>query len=168
MPRSWDDREKEFEARPGLTAFKWALGICLGFLLLMVVLMPFNAGFAWLQEGKRVTGPENSRQQTTAVLQDEQAMVALAGNVCEIDQEGDKTSANDPQIVGGSPRFQYAAKYRETKADYDRRMGNFFEAAVTKELPIPKALRSYPETAPTLEARMDEVCPETKGGRKQK
>lgn len=159
MPRSWDDRADEFEARPLRTAFKWLLGVALLLLLVMAILTPFNAGFAWLQEGARIAGPDNSREQTTAVLDDEKGMVAQAGNVCDIDRAGNTASPNDPQIVGGSPRFQYAALYRRLKADYDRRMANFFEANVTRSLPIPSALGGLPKEAPPLEQRLRDLCP---------
>jgi hypothetical protein len=110
---------------------------------------------SWGDEVGRVIGPQNSREQTTAVLDDVQSMKATAGNICSVRDA--KTDENSPTLVE-DPAFAYKATYRRIAADYNRRMSNFFEAAVTKRLPIPDALSGLPREAPSLSQALQEAC----------
>lgn len=148
-----DDRVKRFEGRPLWESFKVVLAICLLALLLMAVLTPFGWGLAWLRTASDVTGPVNTQQQAFSLRDDYQSLRATAGNYCGA--RGAKSSANDPQIIGGDPSEQYAQTYRRIEADYDRRMSNAFEAGWVRHYPF---LRDLPQTAPTLKQMALEVC----------
>lgn len=150
----WDSRASEFERRPWRTSFKWgaaflALVFCLG-----IVWGVLSWASSWGGEAKRITGPDNSREQTTAVLADWRGLQAAAGNACDA-----KTNAGtDSPTLVEDPTLAYRATYRRIKADYDRRMGNLFEAAATRKLPLPDALGGMPREAPNLTAMQREVC----------
>lgn len=156
---------ERFERRPGRTILKW-LGIFLAVILVLGLIGRITGvigGYA--DETTRVISVDNNREQTTKILNDEKSMVVQAGNVCEARAAGDGSNPNDPQIVGGSPEFQFAQLYRQLKADYDRRMANFFEAKLSKGVPIPGAVGHLPKEAPTLKERLADpnICP-TEGG----
>lgn len=164
------DREYDrFTDRPVHTGLAWWVKLCIGLVVLALSAgLIFGCGSligAWGGEARKQAGPDFQRDQVTAVLDDEEGMVALTGNVCEIDQAGPQGSnPNDPQIVGGDPRFQYTSKYRALKADYDRRMENFFEASNIRHVPLPGELSKLPKRAPTLEEREHDLCPGAAGG----
>lgn len=148
----WREREERFDRNPLLEGGKWVLGICLVFVVIGVILIPFGWGFAWLSEGARITGPDNSRQQFTTVIGDYKSLKATAGNVCNV--ANSKGGEGDPSLVE-DPAFAYKAKYREIAADYDRRMDNAFEAGIVNKYP---GLRKYPRQAPTLKQMRKRVC----------
>lgn len=152
MADRWEQRSQRFDENPLWEGFKWLLGICLVFLLLGLVLIPFGWGFAWLSAGARVTGPDNSAQQFAAVIGDYKSLEATAGNVCNV--KNATPDPNSPTLVE-DPAFAYKATYRNTKADYDRRMANAFEAGIVKRYP---GLNKYPRTAPTLKQMQKKVC----------
>lgn len=139
---------------PRRTLIRWGLAL----LALVAVLWVGGCalGFIgdWGNEAKRTVGVKNSREQTTAVLDDWTSMEAAAGNACQA--ASSKGSTNDPLIIE-KPEFAYAAKYRDIKRDYDRRMGNFFEARNVRNVPIPGALHGYPQRAPSLKQMQDRV-----------
>lgn len=110
----------------------------------------------WGSEAARVTGAQNTREQTTAVLDDEQAMIAAAGNACDA-KSSSSNDGTDPTLVE-KPDFAYRAQYRRIKADYDRRMNNLFEAAFTRHIPLPDTLHGLPRYAPSLREREAQVC----------
>lgn len=159
MADPWEDRiDREadrFAQHPWRSAFRWWMA-----LLAVIVVVAVTWGIvswvgSWGGTAKRLTGPAHSEQQVTAVLNDWTSMQAAAANVCQVrDSQRDR---RDPTIVE-RPEFAYAAQYRQIKADYDRRMANFFEAAVTRHLPIPAGLRGYPREAPSLPEMERSVC----------
>lgn len=153
--RTWDDRADRFEDRPLWESFKWILGACLVVLAVMVILTPLGWGFGWFKGTAEVTGFDNTRQQATALRDDYTSLQATAGNVCDVQRAGDTTSANDPQIIGGTAGFQYRANYRRIKADYDRRMSNAFEAGWVRKYPV---LSDLPRQAPSLAQMKHKVC----------
>lgn len=158
-----DDRWKErgdkayddFTDRPRRTIAKW-------FIILMAIIIGLAIVFgiiswvgSWGGEVKRITGPENTREQAITLRDDYKSLEATAGNVCDAEKGAEDPDPNDPQIVGGDPAFQYKATYRRIKADYDRRMSNAFEAGWVRKYPF---LNDLPQTAPTLDEMKEQVC----------
>ena len=154
------DRRAEREAgnladRPGRTVLKWIAAFAAFCVVCGVVFGIIGWVGSWGDEVGRVTGAQNSREQTTAVLDDVESMKAAAGNICSA--QNAKSDENSPTLVE-DPAFAYKATYRRIAADYNRRMSNFFEAAVTRQLPIPAALGGLPRTAPSLSQALEEAC----------
>lgn len=146
------DRQAEaFSDRPKRTALKWFLGLLAVIAVVGIIGGVFGLFGAWFGETKRLAGPQHSREQVTAVLDLSTSMEATAGNVCGA--VNSRSTQDSPTLVE-DPAFAYKAMYRKLKAEYDRRMGNFFEAAVTRKLPIPAAIGGLPKRAPTLEEAM--------------
>lgn len=146
-----DRQAGNFADRPKRTALKWTLGI-----VGVVLVLGFIGGVTgligdWGSETKRLLGPRHSREQVTAVLDLDEKMVATAGNVCSVVNA--RSNEDSPTLVE-DPSFAYRATYRRQAAEYNRRMRNFFEAAVTKNLPIPASIKGLPDRAPTLEEAM--------------
>lgn len=133
-----------------------AFGGCL-FALIVVVVAILIIGWvtSWGGKEAELTGPEHSQEQTTAVLDDWTSLHAQAQTYCQLKES--KPSNGDPTLVE-HPEVAYAAKYRSTEADYDRRMNNFFEAYQTRHIPLPGALRSLPRTSPTLSEAKVKWC----------
>lgn len=149
----WDRRVDAFDRRPLWTAFKWLLGASLLIVALMAALTPFGWGLAWFQEGARITGPDNTREQAFALRDDYRGLEATAGNVCDVGKAG-SSSQDDPSLVE-HPDFAYRAQYRRVKADYDRRMDNAFEAGWVRHYAF---LNDLPREAPTLNEMVARVC----------
>lgn len=161
-PDGWDrlERRAEREAgsladRPGRTVVKWLIALAVLVLVSSAIFGVVSWISSWGGEAKRLTGPEHSREQVTAVLQDWNELQASAGNVCQAG-EG-RGGASDPTLIE-HPEFAYAAQYRRIAADYSRRMSNFFEAAVTRKLPIPDSIGNLPRSAPSLTQMERRVC----------
>lgn len=131
--------------------FAWALGIIIALAILGGVIGWIGS---WGGTAARLTGPAHSEEQVTAVLGDWTSLQATAGNVCDAKNSA---GADGPQLVE-DPAFAYRATYRRTKADYDRRMSNLFEAYVTRHLPLPGSIQDLPQTAPTLNEMTAKVC----------
>ena len=155
----WERRAErnydEFTARPkryALKVFAWVLGVVIALSILFAVIGWIGS---WGGEAKRLTSPDHSREQVTAVLDDWTTLQATAGNVC--DAKASAREQGDPQLVE-DPAFAYRAAYRRIKADYDRRMNNLFEAYVTRHLPLPGSIQNLPRTAPTLREAVAEAC----------
>lgn len=125
--------------------------------LIAIALVVGVVGLAggWFSGTAHLTSFSHTSEQTTAVLDDWTQLQAEAGNACSVKDAA--STANDPTFVE-DPAFAYEAKYRATKADFDRRMNNFFEAYVTKKIPIPGSIHSLPRLAPTLKAMERQVC----------
>lgn len=135
---SWAD-----DPHPLRRAWKWIVGAIVVIAITAAVLNWFGA---WGGTAARLTGPAHSEQQITAVLDDWRSLQATAGNVCDAKGSG---GSGDPTLVE-RPDFAYRATYRRVKADYDRRMGNLFEAYATRHLPLPGSINNLPTTAPSL------------------
>lgn len=110
---------------------------------------------SWGDKEKDIVGADHSDAQVTAVLDDWTNLQASASNYC--DAKDSVSGDDDPQLVE-KPGLAYAGAYRRTKADYDRRQNNFFEAYQTRHIPIPGGLRGLPKTAPTLREAQDKWC----------
>lgn len=145
----------KFADKPKATSARWIVGIVGTILMLVVIggIISFASG--WGGEAKRVISVPNAREQTTVILGDQRALVAAAGNVCDV--RDTPPDPNSPTLVE-DPALAYRATYRNTKADYDRRMSNFFEAAEVRKLPVPDALSGLPKEAPSLSQMMARVC----------
>jgi hypothetical protein len=152
----WEDRYERASQDPLREALKWAMGIIAFIVVVSVVWGLISWVGSWGNEAKRITSPQNVREQNTAIVGDYEAMDAAAANAC-----GAKSAVageSDPTLVE-DPAFAYKAQYRRIRVDYNRRMANLYEAQAIRHLPLPSNLRSYPQVAPTLEEKMHEVCP---------
>lgn len=149
--RRFDEKTESAWNHP-VKAFFAVVGVVLAVAAVFAVI---GLAAGWFSGTANLASFEHSKTQTTAVLDDWTRMEATAGNVCGI-TEGAR-SDDDPTLVE-DPSFAYSATYRSIKADYDRRMNNLFEAAVTRQLPLPAAIRGYPKIAPTLKEMQAQVC----------
>jgi hypothetical protein len=112
----------------------------------------------WGSETKKLVGPQHSKEQITAVLDDWESMKVAAQNACQVQEAGTKKDDRDPLIIE-SPSLAYDATYRRIEVDYNRRMGNFFEAYVTRKIPLPGSIKDLPQRAPTLvEVKTEAGC----------
>jgi len=151
------DREAVgFERRPWRTAGRW-------FATVLGIVLVLGAGFglvAWISgwggEAARITGPDNVREQNTAILDAWESLQATAGNVCSV---RNATRGDASPTLVEDPAFAYEATYRRIKATYDRRMSNLFEARAVRDLPLPSDLDGLPSRAPTLEGALRRTCP---------
>jgi hypothetical protein len=150
-----DRQARNLADRPRRTLVKWAVIFVVGILVLGGVGGCVAWVSSWGGEARRLTGPRHSEQQVTAVLRAWTGLEAAAGNACAA--KNSPPDSRGPTLVE-DPELAYSSKYREIKADYDRMMNNFFEAAVTRNLPIPAGLKGYPRRAPTLPVMKKKVC----------
>lgn len=157
--RLWEsraDREYDrFTAHPFRRAFAYLVALALVGLVIAAVVAGAGWVGSWGEEAGRVTGVENTRAQTTAILAAENNMIAAATIACGVEtaekRDGDPTLTEDPLVA-------YRANYARIKADYDRRMSNLFEAYATAKNPLPGTINALPKVAPTLKERMGAVC----------
>lgn len=131
-----------------------ALAIVGAVIVTVVLLIVVGLAAGWIGGTAETVSFDHSKEQTTVVLDDWQSMKAAAANACEAGDS--QQQSGDPTLVE-RPGFAYRAKYRQIKVDYDRRMGNFFEAANTRRLPIPDALHGLPREAPSLRHALREA-----------
>jgi len=153
----WEDRaDRAYTSvteHPVRSSAKWfAVALVIGIVLAIVVGV-INWFGAWGGTAAKLTGPQHTEEQTTAVLDDWTSMKAAAGNVCDA-----KASAGNGPTLVEDLALAYRATYRRIEADYDRRMSNLFEAYVTRNLPLPGTLRGLPRVAPTLGEMVKEEC----------
>lgn len=137
-----------FERRPLRTGFKWLLGFVA---LIVVIGVVFGVGkfaLGWFGAGAEILGPANVKLQHTTIIGDYEALKQEAANACGAENATER--ANSPTFLE-DPAFAYKAKYRETAADYNRRMNNLFEGGLVGP-------PGYPKYAPTLEEMQAEVC----------
>lgn len=148
------DRDPFPIRHPYVTVIGALLAIFLVYIFLALVGVVGNYG----QEAKRTIDVPNNRQQTTSVLDDENSMIAAAQNYCDArDEAKQQTNGDDPVILGADASSQRLT-YNRLKADYDRRMSNFFEARNDRHVPIPGNIGNLPQIAPRLKARVVTVC----------
>lgn len=150
-----DRKAGELASRPGRTILKWVVSITVIILCASVVFGAISWVGSWGNEVKEKTGPRHSEQAVTAVLQDWTNLQASAQNYCQAKESA--SSADDPVLIE-RPALAYAATYRSTEASYDRQMNNFFEAYLTRHLPIPGGLKDLPRTAPSLKEAQEKWC----------
>ncbi len=153
----WDRRAEEFGDHPWRVALKWGVGIIALFAVLAVVLIPITGIISWGSEAKRITGPDNTREQYTEIIRDKTDMDQAVGNVCSIVRAGVEHDDADPLLVE-SPTLAYEGTYRRAKADYDRRMENAFEGGLIRKYTSLGDAERFPSPAPTLEARLKSEC----------
>jgi len=151
-----DQEAVRFERRPWHAAGRW-------FATVLGIVLVLGAGFGlvgwisgWGGEAARITGPDNVREQNTAILDAWESLQATAGNVCSVSSAAPGDAS--PTLVE-DPTFAYEATYRRIKATYDRRMSNLFEARAVRDLPLPSDLDRLPRRAPTLERALRRTCP---------
>jgi hypothetical protein len=160
-PRRWEDREAEFERRPWWMSLKVGLGIIALGAVLIVVGAIVSGALDWGGEGKRITGPDNTREQYTEIIRDKADMDAAMGNICTVRRSLAKGDVSgDAPVLVESPELAYEGTYRRAKADYDRRMENAFEGGLIKKYTSLGDEDRFPHPAPTLEDRVAEECPD--------
>lgn len=156
MSRLDDRLEREGEAlgaRPVGTSIRWGLAV-----LAIVVVLAIAGGIAhfalgWLGAAGDVVGPGNVKTQYAAVIGDWQALEQEAANACAAKNAA--ANGSSPTLLE-DPAFAYAAKYRSTAADYNRRMANVFEAGLVG--PSNCGDVGCPRLAPTLATMQQRVC----------
>jgi len=153
--RRGDRAYQDLTDRPFRTGAKGIAFLLIGGLLLAAAFGVANWIGAWGGEAKRVASPQNVREQNTSVIGDWEALQQQAGNAC--DAKSQAGGEGSPTLVE-DPEFAYAATYRSTAADYNRRMANLYEAQTIRNLPLPSNLKSYPRTAPSLRSMKRSVC----------
>lgn len=161
----WEERADRFSQHPWRVGLKWLAAFAVFCLVVSFIFGAVSWIGSWGGEAKRVTSPQNVREQNTAIIEDYEAMDAAAANACGAvtasKGDDDPTASkddDDPTLVE-DPALAYKATYRRIRVDYNRRMANLYEAQAVRHLPLPSNLRSYPQVAPTLEVKMKEVCP---------
>lgn len=141
-----DDRyqreEDRFADHPGWTSFRWGVAIALVIAGIVLVVSVLGFAIGWFNTGKDIVGPANVKAQNFQVRQSWNELVTGADNACQASatntgQQGDPTFLEDPALA-------YAASYRRTWAEYNRRMDNAFEAKVIRRL----GLTAYPRHVP--------------------
>lgn len=150
-----DRKAGELASQPGRTLLKWGVGITVFIICVSLIFGAISWVGSWGNEVAEKTGPRHSEQAVTSVLQNWTNLQAQAQNYC--DAKNSPHSVDDPVLVE-KPEFAYAAKYRQTEATYDRQMNNFFEAYLTRHLPIPGGLKDLPRTSPTLKEATVKWC----------
>ena len=158
-PRKWEDREADFEARPWWMSLKVGLGAIALIAVLIVVGGIVGGALDWGGEAKRITGPDNTREQYTEIIRDKTDMEAAIGNICSLrNAEASNSGVDDPVLVE-SPALAYEGTYRRAKADYDRRMENAFEGGLIKRYTSLGDPDRFPNPAPTLAEATEKECP---------
>ncbi|MEX1113223.1 MAG: hypothetical protein WD603_01055 [Patescibacteria group bacterium] len=131
--------------RPGRTLFKWFVSLLA--LVLAIGLLGQAIGFIslWGGEAQRITGPDNVRDQHTAIIGTWEDMISAAETACQVGDGGERTSV-DPTLVEDTA-IAYSSTFRNIRAEYNRRQQNLFEARLVGP-------KGYPRTVPFYRAAM--------------
>lgn len=156
----WDRRADEFGKRPWYYSLKVGLGLMLLFFVLGFAGLIIGGVFDWGKEGRRITGPDNTREQYTEIIRDKTDMDAAMGNICSIRRSKTSTTSTDDPLLIENPSLAYEGTYRRAKADYDRRMENAFEGGLIKKYTSLGDEERFPNPAPSLEERIQTDCAE--------
>lgn len=158
--QTWQDRGDKaytkFTNNPWRTGFKWLLIFLAVVIAISVLFAVIGWIGSWGDEAKRVTSPQNVREQNTRIIDDWEGMQAAGMNVCNVQSSAAK-GETDPTLIE-DPALAYKAQYRRIRVDYNRRMANLYEAQAVRSIPLPSNLRSYPEVAPTVEEFTSTAC----------
>jgi hypothetical protein len=125
----------------------WSIGVVLVFAAFSFVLTLGHDSRQYVHEAHKNVQLPHVKEETNAILALQEDMRQAAANACNAkDAAGDVDS---PTFVE-DPAMAYKANYRRLKAEYDRRMENFFEAALSRKVPLPYGIHDLPRRAPTL------------------
>jgi hypothetical protein len=149
--QEWDDRAdraySNLTYRPKRTVGRWFLKGLAVIIVLAVIFGVISWVGSWGSETARITGVDNTKAQATQVNDLWQNLTAAADNACGAGADGsssERSNPNDPVLVE-DPALAYTAKYRSLRAEYNRKMSNFFETGIIREYPF---LKSYPRHIP--------------------
>lgn len=127
-----------------------------GALIVLAVVLTFvGLVGGWFSGTAETVSFDHSKEQTTVVLDDWESLKTAAQNAC--DAKSSAHQSTDP-VLTEDPALAYKATYRRIAVDYNRRMGNFFEAHNTRGLPIPGGISHLPQQAPSLREMEREEC----------
>lgn len=151
----WGDRLDK--AYSSVTYHPWrvVIKVIIGIFLLSAVIGLIGLPMGWWSGTKNLVTFQHSQQEVTAVLDDWTGLQAAACNAKNAQDA--QTNSGDPTLLE-DPAFAYKARYRSIKQDYDRRMNNFFEAKLTRGIPLPGGISDLPRFAPSLTDGEREWC----------
>jgi len=88
------------------------------------------AGFVgrWWDRGVEVVSPENVTEQHRGIIQQWESMKVSASNACSAVQQSEGNSKSPTMVEDVT--LAYAATFRNSVAEYQRRMDNLFEAKI--------------------------------------
>jgi hypothetical protein len=168
--RIWEERARKTSDRAYSSVtyhpWRWFWGIII---VLFVVLPIISFAFGWVGDwGKSAvdkTRPAHAGPEVTRVLTLWEGLPQAAQNYCsatgataENPNPPKKPKSSDDPVLVEDPGLAYAATYRSQEREYDRRMENFFEAYITRKVPIPGTIHNLPRRAPSLTEAIRANC----------
>lgn len=153
--KKWEGRADNFYTEATDHPISLTIKVVIGIILLSIVLGVVGCAGGWFSGTKELVTFQHTKEQTTIVLLDWTQMQAAACNA--LGAQDAKHSSDDPSLLE-DPSLSYKAIYRNIKADYDRRMSNFFEARETRHIPIPGNIGQLPQIAPSLTEAEAQFC----------
>lgn len=120
--------------------YRWGIGIVILVFLIVVVMSVFGP---WASKAKEVTGPQNVSAQYGAVISDWQDLVTQADQACAASKT--VSDANSPTFIE-NPALAYRSLYLRTRADYNSRMQDVFQAKLVGPHGYPRTVPDFPET----------------------
>lgn len=154
--QEWDDRAdraySRLTYRPKRTVGGWFLKGLAVIIVLAIIIGAISWVASWGSETARITGVENTKSQATQVTQLWQDLTAAADNACSAGADGSTSEKSDPNnpVLIESPGQAYISLYRRHRAEYNRKMNNFFETGIIRNYPFlkdyPRRVPNYPES----------------------
>lgn len=107
--------------------------------------------FLWVLFLANIFSPQNVSAQWQFAYDNQKALVATAGNVCQARK--DEAAQTDPALKAQltSQRIAYEQNYRRIEAEFDAALSNAFKAKLVKPSDVPSQ-------APTLDQELAIVC----------
>lgn len=93
----------------------------------------------WFERGVQVVSPQNVTEQHRGIIQQWEAMKVSASNACSAVEQSEGNSKSPTMVEDVT--LAYAATFRNSVAEYQRRMDNLFEAKIV-------APSGYPSDVP--------------------
>jgi hypothetical protein len=149
------DRAAKSAAKAGTSFTRhpvaWIVGVVVLLGAATLLSTALHDGGQYVHEAHKNTQMPHVREQTDAILRDWEDMKQAAATACNAKDAA--SDADSPTLVE-DPVLAYKSTYRNLKADYDRRMENFFEAALSRKVPLPYGIHALPRRAPSLASAM--------------
>lgn len=112
------------------------VGVLIG---LGLVASALGLALGWFERGVQVVSPQNVTEQHRGIIQQWEAMKVSASNACSAVQQSESSSKSPTMVEDVT--LAYAATFRNSVAEYQRRMDNLFEAKIV-------APSGYPSDVP--------------------